>query len=128
MNKTGHQIGCIIGVGYSLYTKQPILLPGIILGSFLPDMDCRGNNSYIRSKLKLLGKLWDFTPQCKLFGYEGYKHRSLLLHSFWTLLSVFILYKYFDNQLILGLLYGLIIHHILDFNKSYFKYYLRGSV
>lgn len=113
MNIKGHKVGCCVLVGISIYSKNYELIPGVVLGSFLPDLDCRFG-SYIRSKLKLLGRLYNVLPQCRLFGYVGYKHRSLLLHSVWTILSIGILSYIFDSKLILGVLFGVLGHHILD--------------
>lgn len=113
MNKRGHQVGCIILSVISIYTKQYILIPGIIAGSFLPDLDCR-SGSYIRSKLPLLGKLYNLLPKNKLFGRDGYNHRSLLLHSIYTILVLALISYIFDSGLIFGLFIGWLGHLILD--------------
>lgn len=113
MNKKGHQIGCVVLCGIAIYSKQYLLLPGIIVGSFLPDLDCR-SGSYIRQKLPLLGKLYNTLPSNRLFGRYGVNHRSLLLHSVYTLLAMLTLIYIFKSELLLGLLIGVAGHLLLD--------------
>lgn len=101
MNKKGHTFGCIAVSCISYYTtKDPIIIPGIIIGSFLPDLDAE--YSYIRSKLPILAIVYDILPKNNFT-----KHRGALLHSFLTLLIC-----YFLN--LKGLCFGILGHHILD--------------
>jgi LexA-binding, inner membrane-associated putative hydrolase len=113
MNKTWHQIGCVVLCSIAIYSNQYLLLPGIVVGSFFPDLDCR-SGSYIRQKLPLLGKLYNKLPSNRLFGKYGVNHRSLLLHSIYTLLAILTLTYIFKNQLLLGLFIGIAGHLILD--------------
>lgn len=113
MNKRGHQIGCIISSALAIYLKKPIMIPGIILGSFLPDLDCR-SGSYIRSKLPWLGKLYNLLPKNKIFGRNGYNHRSLLLHSYILPFILLVMCWKYHLEFLLGLVLGWIVHLILD--------------
>jgi hypothetical protein len=110
MNIRGHKWGATAVTTLVIAcTWDPLFIPGIILGSCLPDIDA--DYSYIkRGPLKLYSKL----PKCRLFGFGGRNHRSLLFHSFYTLIGVAALSYYFQSKLILGLLFGIMGHHILD--------------
>jgi len=118
MNIKGHKKGAIVVTSVVMaITWNPIYIPGIIFGSIIPDMDA--DYSYIkRGPLKLYNKL----PKCRLFGYGGRNHRSLLFHSFYTLLALGVLSYQLDSKLILGVLFGVLGHHVLDYKIGrYFR-------
>jgi membrane-bound metal-dependent hydrolase YbcI (DUF457 family) len=110
MKKEGHTIGAIAVASLAIYNidqsviQHSIMASGIFFGTYLPDLDA--NHSYIRSKIKILAKLYDLLPQNDLT-----MHRGALLHSILTLIPFIIFYK---NNLMLGIGFGILGHHILD--------------
>lgn len=126
MNYRGHRnVGLVIvsGVTYYGIIKDVSFMAldiGILIGSFIPDLDA--DRSFIRSKLKLASKIYDLLPKCRLFGYGGRNHRSLLLHSVWTVLTPLITGLLFDIKILIGLAIGLLGHHTADklITKKYY--------
>lgn len=99
-----------VAISYILKDITPGLAIGVIssgVGSLLPDMDA--DYSKIRHMLPRVAKLYDKLPKNLIF-----KHRGLLLHSVLTLIPFIYLYYVFYNWLTLGLLMGIITHHLLD--------------
>jgi membrane-bound metal-dependent hydrolase YbcI (DUF457 family) len=114
MNKLGHSVGGVITSAICIHTvKDTIVLEslmtcGVILGSFIPDLDAE--YSTIKSKLSLLGKL--FEGMQKILPDNPITcHRGALLHSIWTLIPFVIFHKYL---FVLGVGAGILSHHILD--------------
>lgn len=110
MNKIGHSLGAVT-ISALIINKidQPIISTvlitgGIIIGSFLPDLDAK--YSFIRNKFKLFAALYDLLPQNSFT-----QHRGALFHSVLTLIPLILLSKY---SIILGVLLGVLGHHILD--------------
>lgn len=103
MNKTGHTVGAVISTCIALYyLENPYMIPGIIIGNFLPDLDAEYSYIQTKSGFKQIGKVLKF---CKV------KHRGALLHSFLTLLP----FIYFcENSFMLSLGIGIFSHHVLD--------------
>lgn len=121
-NIKGHKIGILTTITLTIILiPQPFYyIPGIVLGGILPDLDA--DHSYIKHHCKILGKIYSWLPRCRLFGQEGYNHRSLLLHSFYTLIMLGAIYYYFRYKVILGIFFGVLSHHILDYPiRRYWK-------
>lgn len=107
MNKNMHiTAGILFSIGSIYFRGSLDFIPGILIGSVLPDLDA--NYSYIRSKIKIIAKIYDFLPNNLIF-----KHRGLLLHSIWTIvLFSYLNYKY--GYLFGSIAIGCFSHHLLD--------------
>jgi membrane-bound metal-dependent hydrolase YbcI (DUF457 family) len=124
MNKLGHSIGAVITSAICIHTVEDSVLfeslmtCGVILGSFLPDLDA--DYSTIKSKLPLLGKAFEGVQKI-LPDNPITRHRGALMHSIWTLIPFIIFHKYI---FILGVGAGILGHHILDMTtKAGLKYF-----
>jgi inner membrane protein len=110
MNKLGHSVGAFLASSASVYILhkgfigESLMVGGIILGSFLPDLDA--DYSYFNSKFPKIKKIYELLPKCDLT-----KHRGALLHSILTLIPFYMLSS---NSFIFGCLIGIIGHHLLD--------------
>lgn len=116
MNYKGHKRGAIFLIASTIILKDnltlfeiPMIISGIYLGSFLPDLD--SDKSYLKSKLSIKFKL-------------PLKHRGRFFHSIYTLLGISILIPI--STWFLYLLIGVFGHHLLDMTtkrglKNYFK-------
>jgi len=124
-NIKGHKIGILATITLTtIVSGDPAiilpLIPGIVIGGVLPDLDAE--HSYIKHYCKTLGKLYSKLPRCRLFGQEGYNHRSLLLHSIFTLIILLALSYYLESKVILGMFFGVLSHHVLDWPiRRYWK-------
>jgi len=113
MNKTGHSIGCILVSTASIYylhtniLNDIIMTSGIVLGSFLPDLDA--DYSFIEYKLKGINPMK--VIQKILPNNPVTDHRGALLHSILTIIPCIIFMKY---DFVKGLGLGILGHHILD--------------
>lgn len=114
MNKKGHTVGMILASSLSIYfvkdtvINEILMVPGIMLGSFLPDID--SEHSTINSKLPKIAKVYHFINDI-LPVNPITCHRGALFHSILTLIP-FILFR--NNPIILGIGIGILGHHILD--------------
>lgn len=120
MNKVGHGVGAIVVSSIALYNinqdvlNNILMVGGVVIGSYLPDLDA--NYSYAKSKVKILGTLYEKLPQ-----NDFTMHRGGMLHSIITLIPFIILYRY---SFILGLGMGILGHHILDlFSQQGLRYF-----
>jgi membrane-bound metal-dependent hydrolase YbcI (DUF457 family) len=111
MNKNTHiAAGVLTSIGIVYAGGSLELIPGIMIGSVLPDLDA--NHSYIRSKVKIIAKIYDFLPNNLVF-----QHRGLLLHSAWTIaLFSYLNVKY--GTIFGGIAIGCLSHHLLDMLTS----------
>lgn len=114
MNKFGHSVGAFLASSATVYTlnkgliAESLIVGGIILGSFLPDLDA--DYSYFNYKFPKIKKMYDLLPKCNLT-----KHIGALLHSIITLIPF---YYFKSNPFVFGCLIGIIGHHILDMTTS----------
>ena len=118
MNKRGHKIGGLVATSITLAALEPgviegaLLTSGIILGAFLPDIDA--DYSYFNSKFKIISKAYKLIPNDNIV----FRHRGLLFHSIYTVLLLVLLYRNNGCPWILGLIIGIVSHHILDLTTS----------
>lgn len=114
MNKKGHRIGGTVATSLTLALLEPgitdgaMLTGGIMLGALLPDIDA--DYSYINSKFKLISKVYKLIPNDNIV----FRHRGLLFHSVYTIVLLVLSYKSYGYPWILGLIIGVLSHHILD--------------
>ena len=120
MNKIGHRNGAVVCMTAFFLVKgvsidAVVTSVGIYFGAFIPDMDA--DYSYIQHLFPKLAKMYKLLPKNRIF-----KHRGLFLHSFYTLLFLFLLYNIIGTSILLGLFLGVLSHHVLDYKiKNYFK-------
>lgn len=96
MNKNGHGFCGVVLSGGAIYISyklglKPIdifsLAAGIMIGSFLPDIDA--NHSTIRGKSKGLSNVYtgiQSLAKRNKVTHDVFKHRGALFHSVWTVL------------------------------------------
>ena len=114
MNKRGHKIGGVIATSLTLAVLEPNILDGamltcgIMLGAMLPDIDA--DYSYFNHKFRIISKVYKLIPNHNIV----FRHRGLLFHSIYTILLLTILYTIFNYKWILGIIIGVLSHHILD--------------
>jgi len=85
------------------------ILIGSIVGSLLPDLD--SSNSWITQTIPLPYKLLSKTK--KLY-YNT--HRTIILHSIYTIIISIVLMILFKNSITIGLGIGIISHIITDYS------------
>lgn len=114
MNKFGHSVGAFLASSATVYMlhqgfiKETIIVSGIVLGSFLPDLDA--DYSYFNHKFPKIKKVYELLPKSNLT-----KHRGALLHSILTLIPF---YYFKSNPFVFGCLIGIIGHHLLDMTTA----------
>lgn len=120
MNKIGHGVGAVVVASLAIYNinqdilDQSLMAIGIVSGSYLPDLDAK--YSYIKTKLKIIGKLYEMLPENSFT-----MHRGGMLHSIITLIPFILFYKY---PFMLGVGMGVLGHHILDlFSQQGLRYF-----
>jgi membrane-bound metal-dependent hydrolase YbcI (DUF457 family) len=115
MNGNTHMIGGLLVTAFfvSFFDLSYLTIVGGVIGSILPDVDSK--YSTINNKVPIIGFAWSQAKKikCKTI-YSLFKHRGALTHSWILPIILSVLFMLFGYKILLGLLLGVLSHHILD--------------